>query len=45
MEEVHHLGLKPLFIIEYHHHGPNLLSELAQCVAYFDKVAAELLAL
>ena len=44
IEEVHRLGLKPLFIIEYHHHGPNLLSELAQCVEYFDAVAAELLA-
>ncbi len=44
MKEVHRQGIKPLFIIEYHHHGPNLLAELAQCVEYFDKVAVELAA-
>lgn len=44
LKAVHQLGLKPLFIIEYHRHGPNLMAELAQCVEYFDKVAAELIA-
>ncbi len=44
MEEVHRQGIKPLFIMEYHYHGPNLPAELAQCVEYFDKVAADLLA-
>ncbi len=42
MEEVHRQGIKPLFIIEYEHTAT--LADIVQCVAYFDKVAAELAA-
>ena len=42
LHEVKRQGLKPVFAIEHEHDTPELMTELAQCVAYFDKVAAEL---
>jgi sugar phosphate isomerase/epimerase len=44
IHEVKRQGLKPIFAIEHEHDTPNLMAELAECVAYFDKVAAELVA-
>jgi sugar phosphate isomerase/epimerase len=40
LTEVKRQGLKPVFSMEYEHRFT--MPELAQCVAYFDKVAAEL---
>jgi sugar phosphate isomerase/epimerase len=40
LTEVKRQGLKPVFSMEYEH--PFTMPELAQCVAYFDKVAGEL---
>jgi sugar phosphate isomerase/epimerase len=42
MVEVKRQGIKPLFNAEYEYHFENSLPEIAQCVAYFDKVAGEL---
>ena len=42
LAEVHRQGLKAVFSIEYEHHWTSSLPEIAQCVAYFDRVAAEL---
>ena len=42
LEEVHRQGLKAVFSIEYEHNWLESLPEIAQSVAYFDKVAAEL---
>jgi sugar phosphate isomerase/epimerase len=42
LTEVKRQGIKPVFSIEYEHHFDPSLRELKQCVAYFDKVAAEL---
>jgi sugar phosphate isomerase/epimerase len=40
LTEVKRQGIKPVFSMEYEYHFT--MPELAQCVAYFDKVAAEL---
>ena len=40
LAEVKRQGIKPVFSMEYEH--AFTMTELAQCVAYFDKVAAEL---
>jgi sugar phosphate isomerase/epimerase len=42
LKEVHRQGLKAVFSIEYEHNWLESLPEIAQCVEYFDKVAAEL---
>ncbi len=42
LQEVHRQGLRAPFSIEYEHNWENSLPEIAQCVAYFEKVAAEL---
>jgi len=42
LAEVHRQGLKAMFSIEYEHNWGKNLPELAQCVAFFDKTAAEL---
>jgi sugar phosphate isomerase/epimerase len=42
MAEVKRQGIKPLFNVEYEYHFENSLPEIALCVAYFDKTAAEL---
>lgn len=42
LAEVKRQGIKPFFAIEYEYHFGQSLPEIAQCVAYFDKVAAEL---
>ena len=45
MEEVHRQGVKDIaFGIEYEPYRPTNFESAAQCVAYFDKVAAEILA-
>ena len=44
LEEVHRQGVKAVFSIEYEHNWLDSVPEIAQCVAYFDKVAAELAA-
>jgi sugar phosphate isomerase/epimerase len=40
--EVHRQGIKPVFSVEYEYHYGHSLPEIAECVAYFDKVAEEL---
>jgi sugar phosphate isomerase/epimerase len=40
LTEVKRQGIKPIFSMEYEYRFT--MPELAQCVAYFDKVAAEL---
>jgi sugar phosphate isomerase/epimerase len=42
LEEVHRQGIKPLFVIEYTYNWAESLPEVAQCVAYFEKVAVAL---
>jgi sugar phosphate isomerase/epimerase len=42
--ELHRQGFKGVFSIEYEYHWDNSLPEIAQCVEYFDKIAAELAA-
>ncbi len=42
LEEVHRQGIKPVFSIEYEYHYGHAMPELAECVAYFDKVCSEL---
>jgi len=42
LTEVKRQGIKPVFSMEYEH--SFTMPELAQCVAYFDKIAAELAA-
>jgi len=42
LTEIHRQGIKAVFSIEYEYHWTNSLPEIAKCVAYFDKVAAEL---
>jgi len=44
LAEVKRQGVKAVFSIEYEHNWLNSVPEIAQCVAYFDKVAAELAA-
>ena len=40
LAEVKRQGIKPVFSMEYE--SPFTMPELAQCVAYFNKVAGEL---
>ena len=42
LTEVHRQKVQGLFYIEYEHNWETSLPEMAQCVEYFDKVAAEL---
>jgi sugar phosphate isomerase/epimerase len=42
LTEIHRQGVKAAFSIEYEYHWENSLPELAQCVKYFDQVAATL---
>lgn len=42
LKEILRQGIKAVFSIEYEHNWENSLPEIAQCVEYFDKVAAEL---
>jgi sugar phosphate isomerase/epimerase len=42
LAELHRQKLKAVFSIEYEYHWDNSVPEIAECVAYFDKVAAEL---
>ncbi|NOX55072.1 MAG: sugar phosphate isomerase/epimerase [Planctomycetes bacterium] len=42
LQEIHRQGLKAVFSIEYEHNWLNSLPEIAQCVKYFDQVAAEI---
>ena len=42
LTEIHRQGIKAVFSVEYEHNWENSLPEIAQSVAYFDKVAAEL---
>lgn len=42
LSEICRQGIKAVFSIEYEHNWTNSLPEIAQCVKYFDKVAAEL---
>lgn len=44
LKEVRRQGLKAVFSIEYEHNWLESLPEIAQCVKYFDQVAAELAA-
>jgi len=44
LQEIHRQRLKAVFSIEYEHNWLNSLPEIAQCVQFFDKVAAELAA-
>ena len=43
LAEVKRQGVRAVFSVEYEHNWTNSVPEIAQCVAYFDKVAAELL--
>jgi len=42
LREVRRQGFKGVFSVEYEHNWLNSLPEIAQCVAFFDKTAAEL---
>jgi sugar phosphate isomerase/epimerase len=42
LTEVRRQGIKPVFSVEYEYHYGHSLPEIAECVAYFDKVAGEL---
>jgi len=42
LTEIHRQGLKAVFSIEYEYNWQNSLPDMAQCVAYLDKIAAEL---
>ena len=42
LQEVHRQGLKAVFSVEYEHNWTNSVPEIAQCVKYFDQVAAEI---
>ncbi|MBN2476018.1 MAG: sugar phosphate isomerase/epimerase [Pirellulales bacterium] len=44
LTEIHRQKIQAVFSIEYEHNWDNSLPEIAECVAYFDKVAAELAA-
>ena len=43
LKEIKRQGLKAVFSIEYEYNWDNSLPEIAECVKFFDKVAAELL--
>lgn len=42
LAEVKRQGLKPVFSVEYEHNWENSLPEIAECVANFDRFAADL---
>jgi len=42
LTEIHRQKIKAVFSIEYEHNWTNSLPEIAKCVEYFDKTAAEL---
>lgn len=42
LTEVKRQGVKGVFSVEYEHNWENSVPDIAECVAYFDKVAAEL---
>ena len=42
LNEIKRQGIKAVFSIEYEHNWLNSVPEIAECVVYFDKVAAEL---
>ena len=42
LTEVKRQGIKAVFSVEYEHNWENSVPEIAECVAYFDEVAAEL---
>ncbi len=42
LEEVHRQGVKAVFSVEYEYNWDKSLPEIAQSVAYFDKVSAEI---
>jgi len=42
LAEIKRQGFKGVFSVEYEHNWDNSVPDIAQCVAYFDKVAAEL---
>ena len=44
LAEIHRQKLKAVFSIEYEYNWGKALPEIAQSVAYFDKVAAEIAA-
>ena len=44
LTELKRQGVKGVFSIEYEYNWDNSLPEITQCVAYFDKIAAELAA-
>ncbi len=44
LTEIHRQGVKAVFSIEYEYNWDNSLPEIAQSVAYFDKIANELAA-
>lgn len=43
LAEVKRQGIQPMFSIEYEHNWDNNVPDIAECVAYFDQVAASLL--
>lgn len=42
LKEMHRQGFKGIFTIEYEPYRPENFPKIAQCVAFFDKIAAEL---
>jgi sugar phosphate isomerase/epimerase len=44
LAELHRQGFKGMIAIEYEHITPDLMADLAKCIAFFDQVAAELTA-
>jgi L-ribulose-5-phosphate 3-epimerase len=44
LAELNRQKVEPVFSIEYEHNWDNSLPEIAWCVEYFDKIAAELAA-
>jgi sugar phosphate isomerase/epimerase len=42
LKEIHRQGIQGVFSIEYEHNWTSSLPEIAECVKYFDQVAAEI---
>ena len=42
LKEIHRQGIQAVFSIEYEHNWTTSVPEIAECVKYFDKMAAEL---
>jgi sugar phosphate isomerase/epimerase len=42
LKEIKRQGIKAVFSIEYEYNWDNSVPDMAQCVAYFDKIAAQL---